>query len=126
MYEGEQQVPREPQASPKPAPPLSEAKPVTAVPVLNEPLNGMEVTRVAPAQPPAPIGKEPVNKSSENRTPANDQQQQQFEWRREQPQHPTDVGGRDVVQRAPHGPGADDRPGGDGVFDVGLRRRAQP
>jgi hypothetical protein len=96
MYEGEQQVPREPQLAPptsaltpastKPAD--TEGKAVNAVPVIEEPKTGLEVARVAPGELPIPAKpRDSVENTGQSRTPASDQQQ--FEWRREQPQHAT-------------------------------------
>jgi hypothetical protein len=92
MYEGEQQVPREPHERPAKSviavPVVSEpvvSEPVVSEPVITEPLNGLELARTAPSQPPIPFAKgEPVGQPSQDRAPASDQQQ--FEWRREQPQ----------------------------------------
>lgn len=93
MHEGEQQVPS---SAPSGAfhagvPPdrasavNEEGRPVTAVPVTNEPMSGFEVTRMPPSEPPIRFqpGASPRNRDG-NRSPANDQPQ--FEWRREQPQ----------------------------------------
>ena len=95
MHEGEQQVQREPHAPfPMPVPalqnaPHEKARPVTAVPVISEPLSGFELTRMPAAEPPIPFqpSASPQNREGNrdgNRSPANDQPQ--FEWRREQPQ----------------------------------------
>ena len=79
MYEGEQQVQREPVAKPV------EGKVVYAVPVDPHPVTGLELTRMATPQPPALNGpREPLGNDGYSRTPASDQPQ--FEWRRDQPQ----------------------------------------
>jgi hypothetical protein len=82
MYEGEQQVPRDPRNLP-----VEEARPVIAVPVMPmppEPLTGTEVARTARAEPPTSYVKgEPPDSAERERSPASDQAQ--FEWRREQP-----------------------------------------
>ena len=100
MHEGEQQVPSAPSgafhggAPPDQASAINdEGRPVTAVPVANEPMSGFELTRMPPSEPPIrfPPGASPQNRDGNrdanhdgNRSPANDQPQ--FEWRREQPQ----------------------------------------
>ena len=103
MHEGQQQVHREPDPSPQiqlPLPvaeklpvterpavkPVSEAKPVNAVPVIAEPVKGNEVARFTPPEPPTPfVPHEPLNNRDRTQPPANDGTQ--FEWRRDQP-HP--------------------------------------